>query len=98
MVGNSSSGIIEAGSFELPVVNVGSRQQGRIKGPNVINCAPERGSIETAIARARSRGFRAGLAGMTNPYGSGNAARIIADTLASVEFGRWSTLKSFYDG
>lgn len=85
MVGNSSSGLLEAPSFGLPVVNVGSRQKGRTRGANVIDVAPEREAILAGIRRAVSPAFRAGLVGTSNPYqGAGRASdrivRILRDT------------------
>ena len=62
MVGNSSSGIIEAASFRLPVVNIGVRQRGRVRGANVIDAACERQAIARALLTARSATFRDGLA------------------------------------
>jgi UDP-hydrolysing UDP-N-acetyl-D-glucosamine 2-epimerase len=82
MVGNSSSGIMEAASFALPAVNVGIRQQGRERALNVIDAPAEKVAILDAITRALSSEFRASLAGMANPYGNGNAAGTIARVLA----------------
>ena len=84
MVGNSSSGIMEAASFRLPVVNVGMRQQGRERGPNIIDVAAEISAIVMAMERALKPSFREGLGGMENPYGNGTAARTIAAVLATV--------------
>jgi UDP-hydrolysing UDP-N-acetyl-D-glucosamine 2-epimerase len=84
LVGNSSSGIMEAGSFALPVVNVGIRQQGRERARNIIDVPAETSAIRVALGRSLDKGFRDSLAGMTNPYGDGTAAKIIADVLASV--------------
>ena len=84
MVGNSSSGIIEAGSFELPVVNIGSRQRGRFAPKNVIHCEPSAEAIEVAIGRAVSSDFRSGLRGIVNPYGDGQAASRIINVLKTV--------------
>jgi UDP-N-acetylglucosamine 2-epimerase (non-hydrolysing)/GDP/UDP-N,N'-diacetylbacillosamine 2-epimerase (hydrolysing) len=84
MVGNSSSGIMEAASFALPVVNVGMRQQGRERARNVIDAPPETGAILAAIQRALNPELRASLTGMANPYGDGTAASTIARVLATV--------------
>jgi UDP-hydrolysing UDP-N-acetyl-D-glucosamine 2-epimerase len=84
MVGNSSSGIIEAPSFELPVVNVGTRQAGRLRGANVIDVPPERAAIGAALQQALAPAFRAGLRGVANPYGDGHAAARIVEVLRSV--------------
>lgn len=84
MVGNSSSGIMEAASFALPVVNVGMRQQGRERARNIIDVPADSAAISTAIKRALDPAFRQALRGMTNPYGNGTAAATIARVLASV--------------
>jgi UDP-hydrolysing UDP-N-acetyl-D-glucosamine 2-epimerase len=81
MAGNSSSGIMEAASFALPVVNVGMRQQGRERACNVIDAPADAGAIVDAIARALGAEFRASIAGMANPYGDGTASEIIAGVL-----------------
>lgn len=85
MVGNSSSGIIEAGSVPLPVVNIGDRQKGRIHGPNVIDCPPVAAQIERAIADALDPSFRAGIAQMQNPYGDGKTAHRMHRLLSEME-------------
>ncbi len=85
LVGNSSSGIIEAASFKLPVVNVGSRQAGRLRPRNVIDVPPQRDAIRHAIDRAIGDGFRASLTDLVNPYGDGRAAERIAAVLRSVD-------------
>ena len=84
LVGNSSSGIMEAASFALPVVNVGMRQQGRERARNIIDVPANAAAIRDALDRALSPAFRKGLAGMTNPYGDGTAAQMIASVLSSV--------------
>jgi UDP-hydrolysing UDP-N-acetyl-D-glucosamine 2-epimerase len=86
LVGNSSSGIMEAASFKLPAVNVGIRQNGRERGRNVLDCAATRTEIVNAIHKALSRHFRASLGDLKNPYGDGHAAEKIADVLSSVDF------------
>jgi UDP-hydrolysing UDP-N-acetyl-D-glucosamine 2-epimerase len=97
MVGNSSSGIIEAGSFGLPVVNIGNRQTGRVRGANVIDVAHGRGEIAGAIRHAISKEFRATYAGQPNPYGDGHAAEKIVEHLAAVELGSNLYTKRFHD-
>jgi UDP-hydrolysing UDP-N-acetyl-D-glucosamine 2-epimerase len=88
MVGNSSSGIMEAASFALPVVNVGMRQQGRERAPNIIDAPAARSEILAAIQKALTPEFRTSLTGMKNPYGNGTAAVKIAETLATVNLER----------
>lgn len=84
MIGNSSSGIMEAASFALPVVNVGMRQQGRERSRNVIDAPAGTSAISAALTQAVGPDFRAGLRGMTNLYGDGTAASTIVGILASV--------------
>jgi len=84
MVGNSSSGIMEAASFALPVVNVGMRQQGRERARNILDVPADASAIEAAIHRALDPEFRTSLRGMENPYGNGTAARTIAHVLTNV--------------
>lgn len=96
MVGNSSSGIIEAASFHLPVVNIGDRQRGRLHGNNVIDVGNGRDEIAGGIEKARSAGFRAQISKETNPYGDGHAAERIVDTLKSVTIDQDLLLKRFH--
>jgi UDP-N-acetylglucosamine 2-epimerase (non-hydrolysing)/GDP/UDP-N,N'-diacetylbacillosamine 2-epimerase (hydrolysing) len=84
MIGNSSSGIMEAASFALPAVNVGMRQQGRERARNIIDVAPEAAAILAAMEQALRPEFRASLRGMANPYGNGTAAVTIARVLTTV--------------
>ena len=84
LVGNSSSGIMEAASFALPTVNVGIRQQGRARARNIIDSPAETSAILAAIQRALRSEFRETLRGMTNPYGDGTAAATIANVLTTV--------------
>lgn len=84
MVGNSSSGIMESGSFALPTVDVGLRQLGRERGPNVLDGGSTAASISQALARAQDSSFRLSLSGMQNPYGDGNAAHRIVEVLTTL--------------
>jgi len=83
MIGNSSSGIMEAASFALPVVNVGMRQQGRERARNILDAPADTAAITAALNRALAPAFRKKLSGMTNPYGNGTAATTIARILTS---------------
>jgi UDP-N-acetylglucosamine 2-epimerase (non-hydrolysing)/GDP/UDP-N,N'-diacetylbacillosamine 2-epimerase (hydrolysing) len=97
MVGNSSSGIIEAASFGLPVINIGSRQRGRMHGRNVIDVDCTAQSIievlQMVLDPVRSADFRESK----NPYGNGNAAERIVEVLRSVPLTPALLCKSFYD-
>jgi UDP-hydrolysing UDP-N-acetyl-D-glucosamine 2-epimerase len=97
MVGNSSSGLIEAPSFGLPVVNVGDRQRGRLRAANVIDVGHDRQAIAEAIQRALDPAFRRSIAGQPNPYGDGDAAPRIAHVLRTVPLGPALTRKRFVD-
>jgi UDP-N-acetylglucosamine 2-epimerase (non-hydrolysing) len=97
MVGNSSSGILEAASFRLPVVNIGTRQQGRVRGKNVLDVGYTRAEIAAGIRTAVSGEFRASLGDLVNPYGDGRAAERIVERLRSVELGDALLRKRFHD-
>ena len=89
LVGNSSSGIIEAPSFGLPVVNIGTRQQGREQGCNVLDVSYEREEIRGAIEKALyDTEFRAVVKRGKNPYGDGKAAQRIVEVLSHIPLGR----------
>jgi UDP-N-acetylglucosamine 2-epimerase (non-hydrolysing)/GDP/UDP-N,N'-diacetylbacillosamine 2-epimerase (hydrolysing) len=93
LLGNSSSGIMEAASFGIPAVNVGIRQRGREHGRNVLDAAAAVDSILDCVAQAADPAFRASLAGMENPYGDGHASERIAAVLASVLLGEELLIK-----
>lgn len=97
MVGNSSSGIIEAASFGLPVVNVGDRQRGRLHGRNVIDVPCEQKSIVRGIRRAIAPAFRRSVAKMKNPYGDGQSAGRIVDVLSRIPLDQRLLFKRFRD-
>jgi len=98
MVGNSSSGIIEAASFGLPVVNIGERQQGRPRAANVIDVPRQADAILAGIRKATSKAFRASLAGLRNPYAVDRpAGEIIHRALTSVPLGDVLVKKGFVD-
>ena len=98
MVGNSSSGIIEAPSLRLPVVNMGDRQKGRIKPGNVIDCGYSCSEIKKAVKRALSSSFIGSLAKMKNPYGAGNVSVRIKDKLKKIKLGEGLIKKEFFNG
>ena len=81
VVGNSSSGVIEAASLGVPVVNVGDRQRGRERGANVIDADETSASIAAAIRTALDPAFRARARHAVNPYGDGKAAPRIVDVV-----------------
>ena len=81
VVGNSSSGIIEAPSFGVPTVNIGTRQQGRLAARSVLHCLPEAQSITACIRQALCAEHLPLCAKKSNPYGQGRTARQIAQVL-----------------
>lgn len=81
VVGNSSSGIVEAGFFAKPVVDIGSRQRGRERGKNVAHAPYDAKRIRTAMARALSPAFRKRAKSARHPYGSGGVGKKIARAL-----------------
>jgi UDP-hydrolysing UDP-N-acetyl-D-glucosamine 2-epimerase len=93
LLGNSSSGIMEAASFELPAVNIGMRQRGREHGHNVLDAAATVESILDCVQRASSPEFRRSLRGMENPYGDGRAAERIVSVLAKALLGEELLIK-----
>lgn len=84
VVGNSSSGLIEVPTFRKGTVNIGDRQNGRLKAPSVIDCEPDRGAIAAAVARLYSPEFRRILPTVKNPYGEGGASEAIVRILRDV--------------
>ena len=84
VVGNSSSGLIEAPAFKVPTVNIGDRQKGRVRAVSVIDCAPVAAAIQAALHRACSPEFRFALAEMIDPFDGGNTAKKIVTTLKKV--------------
>lgn len=95
MVGNSSSGVVEAASFHLPVVNLGTRQQGRVRARNVIDVGNHREEIRKGTMAATDPEFRSTLADLVNPYGAGNACPIIIRHLKSAPLGDALIRKKF---
>lgn len=94
VVGNSSSGLIEAPSFHLPAVNVGCRQQGRLCAESVIHCATGSEDISAAIRHALTPGFLSLCTRVVNPYGRGDASGQIVKVIESV---RGPLRKRFHD-
>jgi UDP-hydrolysing UDP-N-acetyl-D-glucosamine 2-epimerase len=96
MVGNSSSGIIEAASFGLPVVNVGNRQLGRAHGENVVHVPFDAVLIERAILETLESKVRVNSEGAENIYGDGHASERIVDRLATLIIGETLLMKQFF--
>ena len=96
VIGNSSSGILEAPCFKVPVVNVGNRQQGRINARNIITCACQEVDIIAAIEKAISKSFVSSIQSMTNPFERPDTAATIKKIIKTFDLFT-ITLKEFYD-
>lgn len=97
VIGNSSSGLLEAPVFCIPTVNIGDRQRGRTKTKSVIDCKEDAGSILRAIDLALDQRFRDSLIGMENPYGSGDTSRRAAEIIAQFLSQPIDLQKKFFD-
>lgn len=98
VIGNSSSGLLEAPSFGIPTVNIGDRQKGRIQADSVINCEPTKDNIEKAIKIALSDEFRNKAKNTNNPYGDGNTSEKVVDRIKDFILNQKINLKKkFYD-
>lgn len=96
MIGNSSSGIIEAPLFKKPCVNIGSRQDGRLKAKNVIDCQSNADAIKAAIQKALTMYQNNQNDNIQSLYGSGDASKKIKDILKKIDL-KSLTHKTFYD-
>lgn len=98
VLGNSSSGIIEAPSFGIPTINIGNRQKGRIQADSVINCDSKEEEIVAAIEKAMSPDFREVAKDVKNPYGNGETSKQIVNILEKlVKNQKMDLEKKFYD-
>lgn len=97
VLGNSSSGIIEAPCFGIPTVNIGKRQSGRLQAESIINCEPQREAIEAAIQKAVSVEFKEIAKEAINPYGNGDTSVNIVKTLKDTLQDHEIHTKLFYD-
>ncbi|MDX2481472.1 MAG: UDP-N-acetylglucosamine 2-epimerase, partial [Desulfuromusa sp.] len=95
VIGNSSSGILEAPSFGVPTVNIGDRQKGRIKAASIIDCEPEQAAIISACHKALSNQFKTVAQKVDNPYRQESTARRIKEIIKSAE--NINLKKTFYD-
>jgi GDP/UDP-N,N'-diacetylbacillosamine 2-epimerase (hydrolysing) len=96
VVGNSSSGLLEAPTFKIGTINIGDRQKGRLKADSVIDCDAKRESISLAISKVYSSYFQNKLKSITNPYGEGFASEKIIKILANEPI-PLELKKKFYD-
>ena len=96
VIGNSSSGIIEAPSYRVGTVNIGSRQTGRPRAALVLDVTMDEQSIKEAVSKCCSEEFKDKAITSINPYGQGDTANKIVEVLASVDFSSFS-VKKFID-
>ncbi len=96
VVGNSSSGLLEAPSFKIATVNIGDRQKGRIKALSVIDCEPKKEEISKAFEEIYSKEFQKKLKNVENPYGENCPSKRIIEVLKNVNLAN-ILKKSFYD-
>ena len=94
VIGNSSSGVIEVPAFDVPTVDIGVRQKGRLAAKSVLNCSANEESIIEAIEIAVSRSYKSTNEKIHNPYGSGNASAQAIEMLKNLDF---EPTKLFYD-
>ena len=93
VIGNSSSGLYEAPSFQTPTVNIGLRQQGRLKADSVFDCSSASDDIINAITKAMTFGSQK----VENPYQKGDCAELIMKELKDIDDFSLLTMKQFYD-
>ena len=97
VIGNSSSGLIEAPAIPIPTINIGDRQRGRPSSPSVIDCAPEKDEIESAIKRILSSNFTDTLKSSDAAYGGKGAKDKIVDILKKISEDELRSPKQFED-
>ena len=98
VIGNSSSGLIEAPSFHIPTINIGDRQKGRLQAQSVINCEPVEKDILAAIDKASSNSFQQLLSTVINPYGDGNTSDKVVEAIKRyLQMDEINLKKKFYD-
>jgi GDP/UDP-N,N'-diacetylbacillosamine 2-epimerase (hydrolysing) len=96
VVGNSSSGLLEAPSFKIGTIDIGDRQRGRIKANSVISCPPKKRDIDKAFNQLYSENFQNIINNVKNPYGKGGASKEIVRTIKDIDL-NGILKKPFYD-
>jgi GDP/UDP-N,N'-diacetylbacillosamine 2-epimerase (hydrolysing) len=96
VLGNSSSGMVEVPIFKKATVNIGSRQEGRLRCQSIIDCKPSTESIQEAIIKAYSKNFQDNMKNMVNPYGKGNTSTFIINEIKKANLSELIK-KSFYN-
>jgi GDP/UDP-N,N'-diacetylbacillosamine 2-epimerase (hydrolysing) len=96
VVGNSSSGLLEAPTLKKATINIGDRQRGRLQAANVINCRAQLDEIDLALKTLYSPHFQASLSEVANPYGDGGASARVVEIIKTLKL-NGLTKKTFYD-
>lgn len=96
VVGNSSSGIVEAPSFKLATINIGSRQKGRVRASSTIDVNANETELTSALSKIYTQEFKDSLNHIVNPYGQGNSSKKVVDVLKKVALSGLQ-VKNFYD-
>lgn len=98
VVGNSSSGIVEAPSFYVPTINIGDRQKGRIQATSIRNCKAIKKEIVEALDYVLYSDFKKSISDIENPYGNGDVSVHILEKLKLLLFNNKINIKKiFYD-
>jgi len=98
VIGNSSSGIIEAPAFRVPTINIGDRQKGRLTSDSVVHCQCAIENIKEAYNKIKTNESKTMLRTMPSPYGDGNTSGKIADIIKEVLLNNKIDLKkTFFD-
>jgi len=96
VIGNSSSGLIEAPSFKIGTIDIGDRQKGRIKARSVISCQPNKEDIDKSLVKLYSKEFQKIVNNVDNPYGTGGASKKIMNIIKDINLDN-IIKKSFYN-
>ena len=96
VVGNSSSGLLEAPSFKTATLNIGDRQKGRIKAKSIIDCLPKKKNILNSISKIYSKNFQMSLKNIRNPYDQGLSSKKIIKVIKNYKLEN-ITKKIFFD-
>ena len=96
VIGNSSSGLVEAPTFKIGTINIGNRQSGRIKAKSIIDCNLDKSSLKKALRKLYSKKFKEKLKNINNPYGQGRATEKILNIIKSKSLPK-VLMKDFYD-
>ncbi len=94
VIGNSSSGIIEVPAFDVPTVDIGARQKGRLVAKSVLHCEATQADIERAIQSAVARDYKEPTEAIDNPYGQGNTSGKVIEMIKTLDF---NPCKTFHD-